>query len=152
MKSYLFGAPLSKVDLNMYIEAVLERYRNNGNITEGGMAYSQRLIDRQLNKARGILTFNALFFGVSFQIKNIYSQSLSILACIICLWLCHVTWSKDNSVYKTFEAEETHSFHTSRKRSIGLTLSIFLSIFSAGLISLPLFLEVLTKFWNLISR
>jgi hypothetical protein len=114
------------------------------------IAYAHRDADRQINKVRGVLTFDALFFGVAkvyYAAPDLAKLTANageffgrllfygpicflLLAIMICLWLFVVKWS-DVSIYETFEKEFDFICSVVRTRTILLHCAIYLSFVAA---------------------
>jgi hypothetical protein len=130
-------------------QATDEQLRANG---DRCVAYAHREADRQINKIRGVLAFDALFFGVA---KVYYAEPdlkvltektgsflgnllfynpicLLLIAILVCLYLFVVLWS-DVSIYRTFESEFKFICDVVRGRTRWLHFAIYLSFLSAVL-------------------
>jgi hypothetical protein len=121
------------------------------------ITYVERIVDRQINKARGILPFNSIIIGVlSFERYRLDTQHgtyagfdlvillLFTMLCLgissyLCLWLFLVRWGKDEN-YGAFDMELKSTLFLIRWRSILIECATIISawtlIFSAILIPL----------------
>lgn len=145
-----FGADLLKIS-----EAMFSRYVTAARESDA-LAYTDRVVDRQINKARGILPFNSIFIA-ALSLENrsgVDPATLHILeylaypiiaglfvSSILLLELFWVHWGKE-SEYKDFKEEVVTGLVMARDRSAILDMSITLSIacifgLLLGVIGLP---------------
>ena len=61
-RSNWIGAPLIGMDRRMFEESLLKRFPPPA--TEQAVGYIERVTDRQVSKARGLLIFNAVLFVI----------------------------------------------------------------------------------------
>jgi hypothetical protein len=142
--------------------ALWDRYRGTATAPDIQNAdrlitYVERIVDRQINKARGILPFNSIIIGVlSFERYRLDTQNgmyagfdlvvllLFTMLCLgissyLCLWLFLVRWGKDEN-YGAFDTELKSTLFLIRWRSILIECATIISawtlIFSAVLIPL----------------
>lgn len=136
----VLGAPFTPLARRKYEEALLERFKTD---PEGAASFQMRLIERQINKARGLLAFDALLFNALTNIYN-HSQSPSLLevarrgclaallSCVPLLLLLFVSWPPPGACGDP-QTEFRAACKVSYDRSYLLTLSLVLSIATLGL-------------------
>lgn len=150
-----YGAGLGNIEQAMAIRydkdlsaADLENYRDKEiperAIFDGhnAVSYSDRIVDRQINKARGILPFNSILIAtISLESKNGFDTVSALLltklhgviiaglfiSSILLLELFWVHWGKTED-YSSFRNEVRHATEMVRDRSIVLDTSIILSV------------------------
>ena len=109
------------------------------------VSYAERIIDRQINKARGILPFNSIViaaFGfergqidqsltvlnnVDVRFMLVLAMALLALSSLLCLVLMLVRYGPLAS-YAVFAAEIQSTIHLIRQRSVVLEVAIICSI------------------------
>lgn len=108
-----------------------------GVISEKAPEYVYRALDRQINKARGLLTYNALLFA-SFNLVTRSSTDkstlilasaggmLALLSCLPLLLLMVVDWGKPDK-YKDAESDFKSALQTVSRRTRSVKLSLLLS-------------------------
>jgi hypothetical protein len=113
------------------------------------IGYVERVIDRQINKARGILPFNSLViaaFGFErtkltphLQIHNVdinvmllFAMALLAASGIICLWLMLVRFGAAAD-YGSYTTELTGSLGVIKKRAVLLEIATVLSLWAVAL-------------------
>jgi hypothetical protein len=117
------------------------------------VAYIDRVIDRQLNKCRGVLTFNGLLLAsVKLLLDNVLKEPsscwqttglVSLCACaaglmlssLVLLNLLFVHW-RIGGTYKTFGSEFATSVELTALRSRHLSFSLRLSVFAVVVLTL----------------
>jgi hypothetical protein len=130
-----FGADFFKIS-----DAMVNRYAAGRE--SDAVAYVDRVIDRQINKARGILPFNSILIAaLSLENRSGVDPATSMLleylsypiiaglfiSSILLLELFWVHWGKEGE-YKNFEEEAVTALVMARDRSLILDMSIILSI------------------------
>jgi len=123
-------------------EAMVNRDSRKSDFT---LTYIERVVDRVINKARGMLTFNSGLIALSGALIKLGPPGnggmperpvLTALQYIVLLDLCvssilmlelFVARWNDPAVYGTYEAELLHSVRALRDRSMVVNFSIFLS-------------------------
>jgi len=121
------------------------------------VAHLDRVVDRLINKARGLLTFNSVLMAViAFEnlggyklasdewVKKLHLLQTSILSgliisSILCLELLWVRWGKVNrttntNIYERFADEFNQTVIICRDRAIVLNIAIMISIVCVGCI------------------
>jgi hypothetical protein len=130
-------------------DALWARYRTVGGTIDGDrvVAYVERIVDRQINKGRGILPFNSILMSfLAFEaqrhiqisdqllldnVRNLHPWILAALAIssVLLLELFWVRWSK-RRIYTSFSEELTSACVLVRDRSLVLDVAIILSLAS----------------------
>jgi hypothetical protein len=158
----LFGVP-DESEIVQYRDDLWGRYtgdRPDAQTQDRALTYIERVVDRQINKARGILPFNSILLvinglelfnlknaggvAVAALLKNIEHLVLTALAIssIILLEFFSARWPKTPSA-ADFKQEFTDAVLLSRKRAISLNMAIILSVLSllglaaVGVVSFP---------------
>lgn len=136
----IWGIPFGE-DLFTISEAMFNRYAAASRESDA-LAYADRVVDRQINKARGILPFNSILIAtLSLENRNGVDPATSyileylsypiiaglFLSSILLLELFWVHWGK-KSEYENFKAEVITGLVMARDRSTILDMSIILSI------------------------
>lgn len=135
---------------NRYIGNPFPQYNaaNDRQNADRALTYTERIVDRQINKARGILPFNSLIMAfLALQRNNIASAlaqapgSISLgvayfllvialtalfASSLFCLYLFLVHWGS-NAEYRTFEAEISSSVTVIRSRSLIIRMATALA-------------------------
>jgi hypothetical protein len=151
--AYAWGPDEAKI--KQFTSYVWDRYKSTDVASgERAIGYIYRDVDRQINKARGVLTFDALFLAV---VRGYYlgpdeatlkaaagdfwgtlffydPMCFLVVAILICLYLFLVRWGGDMSEYSVFESEFRAAANILRWRTIWLHFAVFLSGLSALLI------------------
>ena len=104
----------------------------NGAVAGDGdraVAYADRIIDRQLNKARGVLTFDSILVASSKigSTTDRLTMGMAALSALICLVLLWVYWGSP-SQYQSYLSEVSETIPTIRKRTFILAAAIALAI------------------------
>jgi hypothetical protein len=145
-----FDLPIGE-QLSKFRDIIWDRYNEHSienNIIpnkDRAIAYGERIIDRQINKARGILPFNSILLVLVGPARNgiliwegteISGLLLKILwagtifdlmiSSILLLEIFTVFWGSI-SIYEDWKNEITTSFRLSRNRSVILDVAILLS-------------------------
>lgn len=123
------GAPWTYQDQRAFEEQILSRCQNN---PEGAVAYIDRVIDRQLNKAGGLLTFNSVLIaalnllGDGAFLTNVGSLT-AIVSCLPLLFMMYVIWAPAGQ-YATAEKDFRRGCKLSYYRARLLSLSLAASL------------------------
>jgi hypothetical protein len=153
MACFLFQIPYGD-KLTAFTQALLDRYRlaDNGD-GDRAVAYVDRIIDRQINKARGILPFNSILMTfLSFEatrhltlsdkvilglIQELHPWILISLA-ISSVLMLELFWSHwgPADTYKSFTNDLTSGCLVARDRAVILDVAIILSVASIAAILL----------------
>jgi hypothetical protein len=145
-----FDLPIGS-QLSAFTNIIWDRYNNHtleSNVIPNKdrvIAYGERIIDRQINKARGILPFNSILLVIVGPARNgillwegtdISGTLLRILwagtifdlmlSSILLLEIFTVFWGSMD-IYREWKNEITTSFRLSRNRSVILDVAILLS-------------------------
>ena len=155
-RRFFLGAPLRKEHYETYETILIGRFSDGGDpkrLTEKGVDYIHRALDRQINKARGLLTYNALLVAAIntvviartprgaipvFTVWSNLGRILALASCIPLLVLFYMNWGAVND-FSTADADFKGTYKTLRQRTYFLTLSIYATLFST-LIALRLVL------------
>ena len=157
MPFYVLGAPLLKGDKSPYEATLTNRFRAAGDspteeekrrANEQKADYVYRVLDRQINKARGLLTYNALLFTalnlisrgstMTFEPKicgvsaALLGRVLALAACAMLLLLLKMSWGKAD-IYKDADADAKGTLETVWKRTYWVTLSLYVSMMATAL-------------------
>jgi hypothetical protein len=130
-----------------YVSAAYPRYNGRKDIESGDrlITYLERIIDRQVNKAIGILPFNSLLIVIiAIEFKRLqeryetivpYSMKFTYGLCLCSLVLSSVLllamfWVHWCSIphYRSFSDETDQTIRIIRKRSVMLNVAIMLSV------------------------
>jgi hypothetical protein len=119
------------------------------------LSYLERVIDRQINKARGILPFNSIILAlITFgRDWSMYQASDPIcwhrlalgalcvapfglvISSFLCLWIFLVRWAEKNE-YAQFDKEITSTFKILRKRSALIEWATVISALSLFIVAI----------------
>jgi len=117
-----------------------EEGRNQPSIAEQDRAltYLERIVDRQLNKVRGVLTFNALILA-AFRNSDCPGVFLlvPICACLIVLPILRVNWGSPQR-FQLIKSEFDSMMVSVWRRSRLIDLSILLSFVAPFLVAVSL--------------
>jgi hypothetical protein len=97
------------------------------------IAYIDRVMDRQINKARGILPFNSILLAIlSFGSVHLGDAKwlvagLLVVSSLFCFLMFPVQWAKGSEPYSSFSKELADSVETARWRSIFIEIAIWTS-------------------------
>jgi hypothetical protein len=143
---WIFGAPIGS-NLLKYRNDLWNRYISSVSDIQNqdrALAYIERVVDRQISKARGILPFNLILLVINgLELNALHSAPIANLpvtieylvlvalglSSIILLELFWVRWSTTD-IYSDFFLEFTSSVLVTRKRTILLALTITFSVMS----------------------
>lgn len=135
---FIFGAPIRKKDRLSFVEAMEERFEG---AMETAVAYVERVSDRQINKARGLLSYNALLVAI-FElsesqdlIKHIGSLS-ALSSALLLLILMYVVWGACDQ-YRSASEDFKRGCEILYRRAWILTLSLIASIAATVLAVVP---------------
>jgi hypothetical protein len=156
MPFYVLGAPLRKENKTPYQTNLTERFKvkpsptdeNQRRADEERTEYLYRVLDRQINKARGLLTYDALLFTA----LNFFSRAsaltsdpricgvsgvlvgriLALGACAMLLLLLKISWGGAEN-YSSAEADFTGTLTTVWRRTYWVTVSLYVSIVATAL-------------------
>jgi hypothetical protein len=98
------------------------------------IGYIDRVMDRQINKARGILPFNSILLAIlSFGSVHLGDTKwlvavLLVVSSLFCLAMFPVQWAKGSEPYSSFSKELADSVETARRRSIFIEIAIWTSM------------------------
>ena len=97
------------------------------------IAHMDRIVDRQINKARGILPFNSVLLAILAYEKDHLTQAASLflvitlaISSLCCLFMFPVQWSSD--AYTSFSKELDAAVKLARSRSIYIECAIWTSV------------------------
>ena len=126
---YKLGAPIFKEDKERFESAIWKRE----DTPKDAFEYVDKVIDRQINKAVGLLTANAVLF-TCFTLNSgdrltKPASILTLISSLLLLYLLYVVWSESDS-YENYEADFKRACQILYKRSYVLSFSIMTSIFS----------------------
>ncbi|MCA8881739.1 MAG: hypothetical protein KDA73_17710 [Rhodobacteraceae bacterium] len=135
---YLLGAPFRNAGRSLFKDGVLARYGRN---EEKALDNLLKINDRIINKARGMISFNAILAGIS---KLLLEQAelaaqiafcLAILSALFNLVAFYVVWEVEEPGETRTLADEIDStvLHCCQ-RAILLNLSIVLSLLACTLL------------------
>ncbi|MFM0670227.1 hypothetical protein [Paraburkholderia sediminicola] len=147
-KGYILTAP-KKEKKGEYTTALLRRYgaafQNNGVVDsdadatkrawEYAFQYLDRVVDRQISKASGLLTFNSILLVVLYGQDALFKcrepwrivlTTLLIVSCFIMLDMLYVNWS-DPSNFESAKKDFEGSLDICSSRTRHLFLSLVLS-------------------------
>ncbi|OYT99284.1 MAG: hypothetical protein CFE40_05300 [Burkholderiales bacterium PBB1] len=123
------GSPWWASDRQAFKTAILGRFSGNAELA---FDYVNRVIDRQISKASGLLAFNSIVFA-GLQIANVstfaakLSAVLSLLAALFLLLLMHVKWGSPDT-FQTAEDDLNYSLNVCFNRAMVISWSLALSI------------------------
>ncbi len=136
---FLLGAPFSEPDKQAYRDALWQRAVSLED-RERAVDYQYRILDRQINKAIGTLTYNALLFAALSAWKNdgpptlplMIGSVVALVACLPLLYLFRVSWGPAAEFADAYE-DFCAACATTFERSILLTMSLLLSAVATGI-------------------
>jgi hypothetical protein len=135
-------ATLTQAQLAQVSDRLWERYKGDDQPQnlDRAVAYVHREADRQINKVRGILAFDAIFFvaartyadqpGDVSKAFDRAALSYLLISIAVSLILFVVKWG-DVSVYRDFNSEFLFAFEVVRKRTLWVNYAAMLSLLSA---------------------
>ena len=137
---FLLGAPLSAADRAEFEAAILNRFP--GPAIEQAVVYADRITDRQINKARGLLSFNSVLFAVfAFHpdtfVMRPFGTLLTLVSSLMLVLLMYVSWAPAKD-FVSAETDFRNSCRVCYRRAWILTVAIVLSLVSVGIASAPL--------------
>ena len=133
------GAPWRSKHIEPYVKTLEARF---GDKMDRGVDYLHRILDRQINKARGLLTYNALLFAAMNAMIIAGSPRgtvptvtplgrlglfLALASCIPLLFILYLSWGTA-SVLGSEASDFSATFLTLRRRTYILTLSIYATL------------------------
>jgi hypothetical protein len=133
----LLGIPVRKADWKLYREAIKERFTD----PEKGVEYVYRILDRQINKARGLLTYNALLFATFRLFASDTNPSAissswikcgagaALFSCCVLLTLLWVWWGSSDD-YRTAANDLIAALDRTMRRTQLISLALALSAIS----------------------
>lgn len=131
-RNYALGAPLSRAEKNSVEEAILARF--GGNAAEAS-AYIDRIIDRQITKAGGILNGTAILAGISVYVKALLPLGLALVTILLMLTLYYVQWSRPDH-FRTAQKDFESMIELCYTRSVTITIGSLLTFLSVVLLIL----------------
>lgn len=143
---FRFLAPLRASDRRSFETNLSTRFSTCGVLTEGAVEYVDRVIDRQINKANGLLAFDGLLFTAlsvvspgtgSTPISIKIGSGLALVAALPLILLLVVSFGKIDD-YTTPSADFTKKCQTIYWRTYAICFSVLFSIAAA-----------LTSLWRL---
>lgn len=133
------GAPWRSKHIEPYVKALETRF---GTGMGRGVDYLHRILDRQINKARGLLTYNALLFA-SMNAMIIAGSPrgtvpvvtplgrlglfLALTSCIPLLFIFYLSWGTASAL-ESDASDFSVTLLTLRRRTYLLTLSIYATL------------------------
>jgi hypothetical protein len=107
--------------------------------TEKAVTYMEKALDRQLNKARGLLTFNSILVaalrvqeGQTYCCWNNIGSIFAIVSCLPLLLMLWVVWGSNEDYSETVK-DFDRLFALCCKRAYRLSFSILASIVATGI-------------------
>lgn len=88
--SFIFGAPIRSTERLAFEDTLLLRFRDD---PERAVEYINKVLDRQINKARGILTTTSILAGAALVTDNLFAFILSLCSLFLLLGAFYVRWS-----------------------------------------------------------
>jgi hypothetical protein len=139
-----FGAPLGKTQRKAFKDAVVQRFTTTvgGAATadyESAASYATEILDRQINKANGLLTYNGLLL-TAFTVlwTQAASQRAALLGSLCALaasaplvGLFHVSWGKPGD-FSSHQNEFETVWLTVFRRTYWITTSVWLSLLATA--------------------
>ena len=135
---YRLAAP-RKDKQSEYVQALLKRYNvteNRERAYDQAFQYLDTVVDRQISKAGGLLTFDSILLAVLYAQEALYSPhewgrmlltALLFFACLVLFDMLYPHWSSPES-FETAEKDFTGSFNICCSRTQHLFLSMLLSV------------------------
>lgn len=139
----ILGFPLTKKGFSKYKDAIGKRYQNNW---EKAFSYVNKVLDREINKSIGLLTFNGILFAALSLAENKttlinWAKVLVLFSCVPLLRVMFVVWgrpSDSSSDQKDFDATFKMVWWRSGFILISLVLSFLATLCCLGAFALPL--------------
>jgi hypothetical protein len=131
-KNFLLGAPYQGKDREEFQAALLERFSQAADDAgEKAVKYVDTIVDRQINKASGLLAFNSILYAATtISTANSMPQTvcgfLALASSIILVPMMFVLWGQP-SQYKTAQADFQDACKSAYRKSYMLTASLILS-------------------------
>ncbi len=127
------GAPSKASEVDEFKRAIWNLYKDKNEYA--AIAFADRVIDRQLNKARGILTFNAILLAAwrFSEHPPLWFTLFPLTSCVLMLRVCWVHWG-DASTYASLEQEFNVTIDIGLRRSRMIAGSIWISFVSLALL------------------
>lgn len=126
--SFWLGAPTHRGDVEIFALVLQHRFEN---AKDTGVGYIDRVVDRQLNKARGLLTYNSLMLATSnlIGLEATFKVPVSVLALISCLFLMKMMYVEWGSIqtYEDWSADIADGVYVAAGRAKLLTASLAFS-------------------------
>ena len=149
---YILGAPIGK-DRAAYLCTVTKRF---GTLPDGasppgeerGVDYLNRVLDRQINKARGLLTYNALLLTAintwprpntgsgepwPYAEAVVWQRRLVVFSCVLLLILFRMGWGRSSEEYSSPAKDFAATFNTLVNRTHWLSIALYSSLFATGI-------------------
>lgn len=136
MKYYPLGAPIKQADRERWEATLEQRFGHK----EDAVTYMQKVLDRQINKARGLLTFNSILVAalgsqdLPIACLEKWAAISALLSCLPLLALMRVKWPTDPTEVKDAHSDLKSHCSDSYGKSFILTVSLVLSGFATVLI------------------
>lgn len=124
---FLLGAPLGAGERRLFEDALLSRF---GGDAEKAQAYMDKVLDRQINKARGLLSATSILAGIAIYVGSTFATLMAFASILCMLDILFVRWSATPS-YATAHEDFLRTCRLCYSRSILVTLAIastFLSV------------------------
>lgn len=137
---HILGAPLCECDRKEFKNALLKRFSGDN---EQAFSYINNVLDRQIAKASGLLTFNSILVATTTLSKNpeqfitLTAGSLALFSCIPLLLLMYVFWGGSDK-YSEAQADFEDTCETCYRRSYALTISLIASFLATVFIAISL--------------
>jgi hypothetical protein len=157
MPFYVLGAPFSDKNKAPYLTNLKARFTVSGSSSpvddqrranEQKTDYVYKILDRQINKARGLLTYNALLFTALSLVSRgpastpdpkicgvsavFLGRVLALGACTVLLWLLKMSWGKADN-YASADADFNGTLETVWMRTYWVTVSLYVSMLATAL-------------------
>jgi len=142
-RSYFWGVPVEKTDLDAYWTAVNQRRTDEGDGADGknvAPARVEHALGRVTDKSAALLQADSIlaalstFFAYQIQhgqewiaVVNKVALALALLSCLIVLFNLGLAWAKNVSEYETAEKHFAFTFSVLKGRAIRFTLALYLS-------------------------
>ena len=129
--SHWTGAPWKAEDKKAFEDTILNRFNDFG--LEKAVEFMDRVIERQLIKSSGLLTFNSILIGVVHYISsspNIWANIatyLSMVSCLPLLSMMYVKWGPATA-FTNAEIDVRRACKICFHRAHLLTISLGLSV------------------------
>lgn len=127
---FLLGAPIRRAEQRAFENALLTRY---GGDAEKAFMYIEKVLDRQINKTRGILTSTSILAGVALVMESFGAIIAAFISVFMLLSIFFVQWDSLPR-YQNAEADFKATCRTCYTRSIIMSIAILLSVASIVLL------------------